>query len=244
MVVEVDRPMVMDRLVKILVVEDEPQMAAILAKGLRDEDYSVDIANDGLQGLSLMANSRYDLVILDVRLPGKDGITVCEEARAQSIEVPILMLTALGGATDTVAGLNCGADDYLPKPFDFDVLLARIRALLRRSQHVRRNVLEIADLSLNTVERTATRAGRVIRLTSKEYALLELLMLQPGRILGRAEIAEHVWDKDFDPLSNIIDVYMNRLRKKIDQGGGPRLLHTRRSEGYMLSPEPQDSSYV
>jgi len=244
MVVEIGRFVVGDEVVKLLVAEDEPQMAALLARGLRDEDYAVEIANDGAQALHMMANSQYDLVILDVRLPVKDGISVCKEARAQSIEVPILMLTALGGTSDVVAGLNCGADDYLPKPFDFDVLLARIRALLRRSRHVRPTILQVADLSLNTLDRTATRSGRAIRLTSKEYALLELLMLRPGRILGRAEIAEHVWDKDFDPLSNVIDVYMNRLRKKIDQGAERRLIHTRRSEGYMLSPEPQDSSYV
>jgi len=230
--------------VRILVVEDEPQMAAFIARGLRDEEYTVEIAEDGSQALSLIESLGFDLVLLDVQLPAMNGMTVCRKARAKSVRVPILMLTALSGVTDVVNGLDCGADDYLPKPFDFSVLLARVRALLRRAEQVRPNLLQVADLSLNTLDHTATRAGRAIRLTAKEYALLELLMLECGRILGRAQIAEHVWDEDFDPLSNVIDVYMNRLRKKIDQGFDLRLIHTRRSEGYMLSPEAQDSPYV
>jgi two-component system copper resistance phosphate regulon response regulator CusR len=151
------------------------------------------------------------------------------------------VLTALGGDADIVAGLNAGADDYLPKPFDFAVLLARIRALLRRSQHLRSDVLQLSDLSLNTVDHTVTRAGRTLRLTVKEYAVLELLMLFKGQILGRAQIGEHVWDEGFDPLSNIVDVYMNRLRKKIDRGFERQLIHTRRSEGYMLSEDAPDT---
>jgi two-component system copper resistance phosphate regulon response regulator CusR len=229
---------------KILVVEDEPQMADLIARGLRDEGYSVETVNDGASAAVLMQTSTYDLVLLDVQLPGKNGIAVCREARAQSVKAPILMVTALAGVSDTVNGLNCGADDYLCKPFDFGVLLARIRALLRRAGDVRPNVLQVADLHLNTVDHSAVRGSRPIRLTAKEYALLELLMLQPGRILGRAQIAEHVWDENFDPLSNTIDVYMNRLRKKIDQGFELRLIHTRRAEGYMLSSEPQNTSYV
>lgn len=229
---------------RVLVVEDEPQMAAFIARGLREEEYTVEIAGDGAEALSLIERSDFDLILLDLQIPVKDGITVCREVRAQSLRVPILMLTALADATDVVNGLNCGADDYLPKPFDFGVLLARMSALLRRAGQVRGNVLQVADLSLNTVNHTATRLGREISLTAKEYALLELLMLQAGRILGRAEIAEHAWDEDFDPLSNVIDVYMNRLRKKIDQGGGRRLIQTRRGEGYMLSAETEDSSYV
>jgi two-component system copper resistance phosphate regulon response regulator CusR len=219
-------------------------MAALIARGLRDEEYAVEIVSDGTEALSILARSEYDLVLLDVQLPGKDGLTVCREARAQSVRVPILMLTALAGATDIVNGLNCGADDYLPKPFDFGVLLARIRALLRRAGQVRTDIIQVADLSLNTLTHTAKRGERTIRLTAKEYSLLELLMLQTGLILGRAQIAEHVWDENFDPLSNVIDVYMNRLRKKIDQGSERRLIHTRRSEGYMLSGEAQDASYV
>ena len=229
---------------KVLVVEDEPQMAALIARGLRDEQYTVEIAGDGDQALQLLKGSKYDLVVLDVRLPVKDGLTVCREARASEIGVPILMLTALADSADIVNGLDCGADDYLQKPFDIGVLLARIRALLRRAGQVRPNILQVADLSLDTLNHTARRGGRTIRLTTKEYALLELLMLQSGRILGRAQIAEHVWDENFDPFSNVIDVYMNRLRKKIDHEFTPRLIHTRRSEGYILSPEAQDRPHV
>jgi len=183
-------------------------------------------------------------VILDLRLPVKDGLTVCRELRERSFQSPILMLTALDGVHDVVNGLNSGADDYLPKPFDFEVLLARMRALLRRSKQVRSDVLRVADLSLNTLDHTATRGSRAIRLTAKEYALLELLMLHTGQILGRETIAAHVWDEDFDPFSNTIDVYVKRLRKKIDYGFDRPLIHTRRSEGYMLSAEAPDSHYV
>lgn len=229
---------------KVLVVEDEPLMSGFIARGLRDNGYTVDIAADGAQALSRSKNSSYDLVVLDVLLPVKDGLTVCRELRERAFRAPILMLTASGGPDDVVNGLNSGADDYLPKPFDFDVLLARIRALLRRSRQIRGNILQVADLSLNTLDHTATRGGREIRLTAKEYALLELLMLHAGQILGRSQIAEHVWDEAFDPLSNVIDVYVKRLRKKIDSGFDQPLLHTRRSEGYMLSGNASDFSYV
>jgi DNA-binding response OmpR family regulator len=229
---------------RVLVVEDEPQMAGFIAKGLRNHDYIVEIASDGLQSLVLMKAAEHDLVILDLQLPGKDGRSVCRELRAEGCRTPILMVTALAGATDVVDGLNCGADDYLSKPFDFGVLLARVRAVLRRASQVRSDMLQVADLSLNTVDHTAARGGRAIPLTGKEYALLELLMLHAGEILGRAQIAEHVWDESFDPLSNIIDVYMKRLRKKVDYGFETRLIHTRRSEGYMLSADAASSPYV
>jgi len=229
---------------KVLVVEDEPQMAGFIARGLRDEGYAVDVAADGAQALSMLEANEHELVLLDLRLPVKDGLTVCRELRERSFQAPILMLTALDGVNDVVNGLNSGADDYLPKPFDFEVLLARMRALLRRSKQVRSDVLRVADLSLNTLDHTATRGGRAIRLTAKEYALLELLMLHAGQILGRETIATHVWDEDFDPFSNTIDVYVKRLRKKIDQGFDKPLIHTRRSEGYMLSANGSDSAYV
>jgi DNA-binding response OmpR family regulator len=221
---------------RVLLVEDEPDMAAFIAKGLRNESYAVDVAGDGEAGVYQAEINDYDLVLLDVRLPLKDGLTVCRELRERSFHSPILMLTALDGADDVVNGLNCGADDYLPKPFDFRVLLARMRALLRRAESVRPNVIQVKDLSLNTLDHTATRGGRLIPLTAKEYALLELFMLHPGQVLGRAKIAEHVWDEDFDPFSNLIDVYVNRLRKKIDSGSDQSLIQTRRSEGYMLVP--------
>jgi two-component system copper resistance phosphate regulon response regulator CusR len=222
---------------RVLLVEDEPDMAGFIAKGLRDQSYAVDVAADGAAALYESEINDYDLVILDVRLPVKDGMSVCRELRGRSFGSPILMLTALDGADDVVNGLNCGADDYLSKPFDFRVLLARIRALLRRTEHVRPTVIQVADLTLNTLDHTATRGGRLIRLTAKEYALLELFMLHSGELLGRANIADHVWDEDFDPFSNLIDVYVNRLRKKIDHGFGRPLLHTRRTEGYILSAE-------
>jgi DNA-binding response OmpR family regulator len=222
---------------RILLVEDEPQMAAVVAKYLREQGYAVDIAGEGEQALYLADINEYDLVTLDVRLPLKDGFTVCKELRDRSFRAPILMLTALDGAEDVISGLNYGADDYLAKPFDSRVLLARIRALLRRAAEVRPNVIQVADLILNTLNHTASRNGRNISLTAKEYALLELLMLRVDQLLGRATIAEHVWDENFDPFSNVIDVYVNRLRKKIDQGSRP-LIHTRRSEGYILSSDP------
>ncbi len=222
---------------KILVAEDEPDMAGFIARGLVDEQYSVDIAATGPEALSYAASRPYDLVILDRKLPGKDGLAVCRELRARSVRVPILILTALGNAADVISGLNSGADDYLVKPFDFAVLLARMRALMRRPRDLRPDILEVADLSLNTIDHTVTRAGRPIRLTAKEYALLELLMVYKGQILGRAQISEHAWDEALDPLSNIVDVYMNRLRKKIDGGFAQRLIHTRRSEGYMISSD-------
>ena len=220
---------------RVLLVEDEPDIAGFIAKGLRDQSYAVDVAPDGVTALYEADINDYDLVILDVRLPGKDGLTVCKELRERARRFPILMLTALDGADDVISGLNCGADDYLPKPFDFRVLLARMRALLRRAEAVRPSVIQVADLTLDTLNHTATRGGRTIPLTAKEYALLELFMLRPGQLLGRATIAEHVWDENFDPFSNLIDVYINRLRKKIDHGFTQPLIHTRRSEGYILS---------
>jgi DNA-binding response OmpR family regulator len=226
---------------RVLLVEDEPDMAGFIAKGLRDQSYAVDVAADGAAALYESEINDYDLVILDVRLPVKDGMSVCRELRERAFRSPILMLTALDGAEDVVTGLNCGADDYLSKPFDFRVLLARIRALLRRTEHVRPTVIQVADLTLNTLDHTATRGGRLIRLTAKEYALLELFVLHAGELLGRANIAGHVWDEDFDPFSNLIDVYVNRLRKKIDHGFGLPLIHTRRTEGYIFSADSPDS---
>jgi DNA-binding response OmpR family regulator len=223
---------------RILLAEDEPQMASVISKFLREQGYAVDIASDGEQALYLADINEYDFVTLDIRLPLKDGFTVCKTLRDQSFRAPILMLTALDGAEDIINGLNCGADDYLSKPFDSRVLLARIRALLRRAAQVRPNVISVADLSLNTLNHTALRNGRSIVLTAKEYALLELFMLRANQILGRATIAEHVWDEHFDPFSNVIDVYVNRLRKKIDQGFERQLIHTRRAEGYILLSEP------
>ena len=220
---------------RILLVEDEARVAGFLAKGLREQTYAVDVARDGEEGIHLGSVNEYDLVILDVMLPLKDGHTVCRELRAQGRRTPILMLTARGSVDDRVAGLDCGADDYLTKPFDFKELLALMRALLRRSAVLRPETLRVADLTLDTASHVAVRSGRPVNLTAKEYALLEFLVLNEGRVVGREQIAQHVWDENFDPFSNVIDVYIKRLRAKLDSKPGRRLIHTRRGEGYVLT---------
>jgi two-component system copper resistance phosphate regulon response regulator CusR len=223
--------------VRVLLVEDEPRVAHFIAKGLRERGYAVDMARDGEEGLYKAEVNEYDLVVLDLMLPSKDGLGVCRELRAAEIKTPILILTARDAVPDRVQGLDCGADDYLTKPFDFQELLARIRALLRRSKQLRPPVLGIADLTLDTSSHTVSRAGRPVNLTAKEYALLEYFLFRSGQIVTREEIAEHVWDENFDPMSNIIDVYVRRLRKKIDAGFNQALIHTRRGVGYFLSAD-------
>jgi two-component system copper resistance phosphate regulon response regulator CusR len=223
--------------VRVLLAEDDARVAGFVAKGLREQAYAVDIAQDGEEALYFASVNDYDLIVLDVMLPAKDGHIVCRELRSAGARVPILMLTARGSVDDRVAGLDSGADDYLTKPFDFKELLARLRALLRRAAVFRPAVVEIGDLSMNTGSHAVTRAGRAISLTAKEYALLEFLILNQGRVVGRDQIAQHVWDENFDPLSNVIDVYIKRLRAKIDAGSPCRLIHTRRGEGYLLSAQ-------
>lgn len=222
---------------RILLVEDEPRVAAFVAKGLREQAYAIDIARDGEQALYLAAVNTYDLLILDVMLPLKDGYAVCRELRRAGTRTPILMLTARDAVDDRVAGLDCGADDYLTKPFDFKELLARLRALSRRSAEVRPAVIRVADLILNTANHVVSRAGKRVSLTAKEYSFLEFLVLNENRIVNREQIAQHVWDENFDPFSNVIDVYVRRLRTKIDAGFDRPLIHTRRGEGYMLTAE-------
>jgi two-component system copper resistance phosphate regulon response regulator CusR len=224
---------------RILLVEDEPRVARFVAKGLREKSYAVDIAMEGESTLYQTEINDYDLIILDVMLPGKDGFEICRELRGRGVNAPVLMLTARDAIDDRVEGLDSGADDYLVKPFEFKELLARVRALLRRARDFRSSVLQISDLVLNTANHMAVRAGRRINLTAKEYALLEYFALHRGRLLGREEIAEHVWDENFDPVSNIIDVYVRRLRKKVDEGFDSHLIHTRRGAGYMLSAEEE-----
>ena len=224
---------------RILLVEDEQRMAGFIAKGLREQSYAVDIAHDGEQALYNAAVNSYDLVILDVLLPRQDGYSVCRSLRATGLRAPILMLTALDAVDDRVAGLDAGADDYLTKPFDFKELLARLRALLRRPADLRPRAIHIDDLTIDTGSHVAVRAGRSVSLTAKEYALLEFLALNENRVVGREQISEHVWDESFDPLSNIIDVYVKRLRTKLDNGRGRRLIHTRRGEGYILTARPE-----
>lgn len=222
---------------RILLVEDEPRVAHFIAKGLREQSFAVDLAPDGEAALYQISINSYDLLLLDVMLPHKDGFTVCREMRAQGVKTPILMLTARDTVDDRVEGLDAGADDYLVKPFAFKELLARVRALLRRAVRIRPDVLQAADLTLNLSDHTALRAGQKISLTTKEYALLEYFMLHVDRLLTREEIAGHVWDENFDAFSNVIDVYVRRLRKKIDEGFTPALIHTRRGAGYLFSAE-------
>jgi two-component system copper resistance phosphate regulon response regulator CusR len=222
--------------VRILLVEDETRVASFIARGLREQSYAVDVAGDGAAALYQAAINQYDLVILDVMLPSQDGFSVCRELRANQFRSPILMLTARDTVDDRVGGLDAGADDYLVKPFDFKELLARLRALLRRSTPPRPAVQRIADVTIDSASHAVTRAGRLVNLTAKEYALLDYLVAHQDRVVSREEIGEHVWDEAFDPFSNIIDVYIKRLRAKL--AGDPPLIHTRRGEGYMLSVAP------
>jgi len=224
--------------VRILLVEDDPPVARFIAKGLREQTYAVDLARDGADAVYLGTVNEYDLVVLDVMLPSKDGHAVCRELRAHGCRMPILMLTARASVDDRVAGLDNGADDYLTKPFEFKELLARIRALRRRSTAFRASLMRAADLTVNTASHAVARAGRAVSLTAKEYALLEFLVFNQGKVVGREEIAQHVWDENFDPFSNVIDVYIKRLRAKLDAGSERRLIHTRRGEGYLLQVDP------
>ena len=206
-----------------------------MAKGLRDHSYAVDIAPDGEEAIYCASVTQYDFIILDIMLPAMDGYAVCRELRRTGLRTPILMVTARDSVDDRVAGLDCGADDYMTKPFDLKELLARLRALARRGATLRPESLRVADLELSTALHTASRAGRPITLTAKEYALLEFLMLNENRVVDRDEIAKHVWDESFDPFSNTIDVHIRRLRAKIDCGSPNPLIYTRRGEGYLLS---------
>jgi two-component system copper resistance phosphate regulon response regulator CusR len=207
----------------------------MLAKGLREQAYAVDLATDGEDALYRASINDYDLVILDVMLPRKDGFTVCRELRAAGSGLPVLMLTARDSVPDRIAGLDTGADDYLTKPFDFHELLARVRALLRRGPVLRPETIQVADLTIDTRARRVRRGGRRIELTAKEFALIDYLARNADQVVGRAGIAEHVWDENFDPFSNLIEVYIQRLRRKLDDGHSHKLLRTIRGEGYMLA---------
>jgi DNA-binding response OmpR family regulator len=220
---------------RILLVEDEPSAARMLAKGLREQGYAVDVAGDGEEALYQQSINEYDLVILDVMLPRRDGFDVCRSIRSEGSAVPILMLTARDAVDDRISGLDCGADDYLTKPFDFGELMARVRALLRRPDALLPEAITIADLEINIHARRVKRANQEIQLTLKEYALLEYFARNVDRVLGRGEIAEHVWDQSFDLFSNLIEVYIQRLRRKIDDGHVLKLIQTRRGEGYVLT---------
>jgi len=220
---------------RLLIAEDDAALASFVRKGLEAEHYAVDVSEDGEQARSLAAELDYDLVVLDLNLPRLDGVAILRHLRTRKPSIPILVLTGRNRVEDRVQCLDFGADDYLGKPFSFTELSARIRALLRRSHLPAESVLTVADLKLDRVERRVERAGRRIELTSKEFALLEYLMRNAGRRITRAMIIEHVWNLSFDTCTNVVDVYINYLRRKIDDGFSLRLIHTIRGVGYELS---------
>jgi two-component system copper resistance phosphate regulon response regulator CusR len=221
---------------RLLLVEDEPRAAQALAKGLREHTYAVDVTRSGEDALYQTTITDYDAIVLDLMLPGRDGLAVCAELRARGSLVPVLMLTARDAVEARIEGLDTGADDYLTKPFDFGELLARLRAVIRRGHRpIAPATVRLGPLVLDTRGRTASKNGRKVALTSREFALLEFLARRANAVVGRAEIAEHVWDASYEPLSNVIDVCIQRLRRKLDDPGRPSLIQTRRGEGYMLT---------
>ena len=222
---------------RLLVVEDDARLADLLVRSLREEGYAVDLAGDGEAAIVQAAVNPYDAILLDVQLPRRSGYEVCAELRRRRNRVPILMLTARDAVRDRVTGLDAGADDYLTKPFDLAELHARVRALLRRMPELAPREITVADLTIDLAGQRAQRGGRVLALTTKEYVLLEYLARNAGRVIGRAELVEHVWDENHDPFTNAIEVYINRLRKKVDEGRAP-LIHTRRGAGYVLAEGP------
>jgi heavy metal response regulator len=219
---------------RILVVEDEKKVASFIKQGLEEEGYAVDWAADGREGLLLAQDGVHDLIILDLNLPKMDGLQVLQELRKARVKTPVLLLTVRAMIEDKVLGLDAGADDYLTKPFSFQELLARARALLRRRLEAEPTLLQVADLTLDPARRLVRRGPHKIELSTKEFAMLDYFMRNPGRVLTRTMIAEHVWDYDFDTATNIIDVYVNYLRKKIDADREPKLIHTVRGVGYVM----------
>jgi DNA-binding response OmpR family regulator len=225
---------------RILLIEDDKRLAKFMGKGLTEEQYSVDMVHDGMDGVLWATTYDYDLIVLDIMLPKKDGITVCKEIRNKGVESQVIMLTARDSVDDKIKGLDAGADDYLAKPFSFDELLARIRALFRRMQKNKHPVLQAADLILDPVSHTVTRQGREILLTGKEYALLEYLMRNRDKVVTETNIIEHVWNTQIESHTNVINVYIHYLRNKIEKGFDTKLIHTIRSVGYILKEESDD----
>jgi two-component system, OmpR family, copper resistance phosphate regulon response regulator CusR len=220
---------------RILLVEDEPSAARFIAKGLREASYAVDVARDGEAASDCCAQNDYDAVVLDLMLPKKDGMTVCRELRAGGSDVPILMLTARDAVESRIEGLDAGADDYLTKPFDFRELLARVRALTRRERRpVVSDRLSVRHITIDVPSRRVWRHGVEVALTTREFALLEYLVRRSGEVVGRADIAEHVWDEHYDVFSNVVDVYIQRLRRKLDDPETESLIRTRRGQGYQV----------
>jgi heavy metal response regulator len=219
---------------RLLVVEDEKKVGSFIKKGLEEEGYAVDVASDGEEGLGIALGRVHDLIILDISLPKMDGLQVLKTLRQKKVPTPILLLTVRATIEDKVIGLDAGADDYLTKPFAFQELVARVRALLRRQAKAEPAILQFLDLTLDPARRIVLRKGEKIDLTSKEFALLEYFMHNPGRVLTRTMIIEHIWNYDFDTMTNLVDVYVNYLRKKINAGREPKLIHTVRGVGYVL----------
>jgi len=222
---------------RILVIEDEKKVANFIKRGLQEEGYAVDLSSDGEDGYFQAEEIQYDLILLDLMIPKLDGLTLCRKLRQNGIQTPLIMLTAKDSIKDKVTGLDSGADDYLTKPFSFEELLARIRALMRKGKNQQPACLQVGDLMLDVVGHKAYRSGEEIILTVKEYALLEYFMRNAGTVITRTMIAEHVWDINFDTFTNVIDVYVNYLRNKIDKGRETRLIHTVRGRGYILKED-------
>jgi DNA-binding response OmpR family regulator len=223
---------------RVLVVEDEKKTASFIRKALQAEGFAADFCHNGNDALAAASATSFDAIVLDIMLPGRDGLSVLRQLRERGDTTPVLLLSARGAVNERVEGLNAGADDYLPKPFVIAELVARVRALGRRVGESKSTVLRVADLTLDTVTREAQRGGKTFELTAREFRLLEFLMRSPGRICGRMTIIEKVWDYDFDPGTNLVDVYIKRLREKIDDGFEPKLLHTVRGIGYVMKESP------
>jgi DNA-binding response OmpR family regulator len=223
---------------RLLVVEDERKTASFIRKALQAESFAVDVCGDAEEALALAAQTAFDVIVLDVMLPGRDGLSALRQLRSRGVATPVILVSARGHVDERVEGLNAGADDYLPKPFVLAELVARVRALGRRKQEARAAVLRVADLTLDTVTREAKRGARSFELTAREYRLLEFLMRSQGRICGRMAILEKVWDYGFDPGTNLVDVYIKRLREKLDAGAETKLVHTVRGLGYLIKEGP------
>lgn len=223
---------------KLLVVEDEPVLGPLIQHGLAEAGYLVDLVNDGLAAQELALLGEYDALVLDLSLPHLDGLELCRELRNREIGTPVLMLTARGTLDDKLAGFRCGADDYLTKPFDFPELVARVQSLVRRAHRGRQRVLRLADLEVDTQQRRVRRGGEIISLTPKEYALLEYMLYRTGQPLSRTQILDHVWASDYCGGSNVVDVFIRYLRRKLDEGREPRLVQTISGVGYCLRVEP------
>lgn len=219
---------------RVLMIEDNPKMAAAVQAGLKEHGFAVDVSNTGFEGEEMAATGSYDVILLDLMLPDRDGTDICRNLRRRKLSTPVIMLTALSRTEDKIGGLDAGADDYLTKPFEFDELVARMRAILRRGEATESRVLRCDDLELDLYTRTATRQNISVELSNKEYALLEYLMRNPNRVLSRAQIGEKVWDMNFESGSNVIDVYISALRKKIDRGFERELIHTIKGAGYRM----------